>query len=102
MNKKKLLCCVALLLNVTLGESGKIKGNLSMLKMWSEELIDFVRDVDGEVMEIADDLKGKKGLISVCAAVADAVGRIEVHPELDIPQNIMDGWSTAADAVLHG
>jgi len=97
-NGKKLLCCVAMLLQFARG-NGNAKG-VPKLREKTQKIVDYVKQFDSEVLDVPD-LNGKAGIIGACEALVDAIGRGLVVPECDIPQKLVDKWAEAADQVLH-
>lgn len=99
MGKKKILCCLTVLLNLTI-QSGNVSG-IPRLRTWSTKIVDWAKTHDPECVDIAA-LNGKKGLIAIAAGLSDSMGRIQVFDGVDVPQNLLNGWSKAADAVIYG
>ena len=98
MNKKKILCCIAMLLE--LSRTGGTVSGIPRLRKWSVDIVEFVQTHDPEAFAIQT-ANGKKGLIAICAGLTDAMGRLQTLPEVEIPQRLVNGWSRAADLVLH-
>ena len=98
MAKKKILCCIAMLLE--LARTGGTVSGIPRLRKWSVDIVEFVQTHDPEAINIQQ-ANGKKGLIAISAGLTDAIGRLQTLPDVEIPERLVTGWSKAADAVLY-
>jgi hypothetical protein len=97
-NVKKILCCNAVLITRST-EAGSVS-NIPNLRNKTQKLIDFVKEFDPAMPDVAVE-NGKKGLALIGAALSDMGGRLAELPDVVFPQKLVDKWTVAADKVLH-